>query len=138
MADRNTFHLMKSLPLKAMHLYFVLSTLIFAMVQTFKYFEVPSPEWVFSYLNDLLVIPLVLTVCLHGAWFLKRDRNIRLNIFTIFSVVTLYSLYFEVYLPTLSDSYTGDIYDVVCYLAGGIIFYFLQNPTLILKEPRTP
>ena len=60
-------------------------------------------------------------------WAIKKDRTIRLNIFTIISLVALFSLYFEFYLPKQSTRYTGDLWDVVCYFLGGMLFYFLQN-----------
>lgn len=128
---------MKKPPLIWLQAYFVLSLLIFGMVQLLKYFSADAPDWVFFYLNDFITIPLVLTVCLYGIRFLKKDRTIRLGVLSISSMVTLYSIYFEFYLPSISDRYTGDMLDVLCYLAGGIIFYFLQKPTLKLKEPRT-
>ena|SRR5690606_8082999 len=123
----DTIYLMKSIPLKFLHAYVLLSILLFGIVQSLKFFEIQAPQWVFSYLNDFLVIPIVLTVCLHGVWLIKKDRDIRLNIFTIFSMVVFYSIYFELYLPSVSDSYTGDAIDIICYFAGGIIFYFLQK-----------
>lgn len=70
---------------------------------------------------------MVATLCLHGVWLIKKDKTIRLDIFTILSLVALFSIYFEYYLPKQSYRYTGDIWDVVCYGLGGIIFYLLQK-----------
>ena len=115
------------LPLKVLHLYVLLSLVVFLCVQSLKYFSVVGPNWIFHHLNDFLAIPIVATVCLHGVWFIKKDRNIRLNIFTILSLVALFSIVFEYYLPQQSYRYTGDIWDVVCYFLGGVVFYFLQK-----------
>ncbi|WP_157417805.1 hypothetical protein [Aequorivita capsosiphonis] len=92
-----------------------------------KYFSVSGPNWIFHHLNDFLVIPMVATVCLYGVWIIKKDKSIRLNIFTILSLVALFSIFFEYYLPLQSYRYTGDIWDVVCYFLGGVVFYFLQK-----------
>lgn len=120
-------YMIRQLPLKMLHFYVFLSLAVFLAVQSFKFFSVMSPSWVFNHLNDFLVIPLVATLCLHGVWFVKKDFGIRLGFFTIISLVTLYSVFFEYYLPQQSHRYTGDILDVVSYAAGGTMFYFLQK-----------
>lgn len=115
------------LPLRSLHIYVALSLLLFSMVQSLKIFSIPAPQWIFSYLNDFLVIPIVACICLNIIWILKKDKAIRLNGFTIISLVLLYSIYFEYYLPQQSTRYTGDIWDVVCYASGGLVFYILQR-----------
>ena len=119
--------MMRKLSLKTLHLYVFLSLVVFLCVQSLKAFSVVGPNWIFHHLNDFLTIPMVGALCLHGAWFIKKDYSIRLNIFTILSIVALYSLFFEYYLPQHSYRYTGDIWDVVCYFLGGVVFYFLQK-----------
>lgn len=110
-----------------LHLYVLLSLVVFLCVQSLKSFLVPGPNWIFHHLNDFLAIPIVAILCLHGVWFIKKDNNIRLNIFTILSLVALFSFIFEYYLPQQSYRYTGDVWDVVCYFLGGAVFYFLQK-----------
>lgn len=70
---------------------------------------------------------MVATLGLHTAWFSKKDKSIRIDLFTIISLVLLYSVVFEYYLPKQSYRYTGDVWDVVCYALGGIVFYILQK-----------
>lgn len=118
---------MPRFPLKTLHRYFLLSLAIFTVVQTLKFFDFNSPTWVFNYLNDFLTLPIVATFCLHGIWLVKKDQTIRLNRWTILSLVALYSLYFEIYLPQLSHRYTSDYWDILCYLFGGLVFYVLQK-----------
>lgn len=118
---------MKNIPLKILHLYIGFSLLLFIMVQLFKCYEVNAPDWVFFYLNDFLTIPMVATVCLHVVWLLKKNNTFRLSLFTITSLVILYAVYFEYYLPQKSSAYTGDVWDAVCYALGGAVFYFLQK-----------
>lgn len=119
--------MIRRLPLKILHLYVLLSLVVFLCVQSLKSFTIAGPNWTFHYLNDFLAIPIVATFCLNGVWFIKKDNNIRLNIFTILSLVALFSLVFEYYLPQQSYRYTGDICDVVCYFLGGVVFFFLQK-----------
>src|SRR5690554_3461051 len=120
-------YMMRKLPLKILHWYILVSLVVFFCVQLLKYFSIAAPKWVFNHLNDFLTIPLVATVGLHGVWLLKKDYSIRLDIFTIFSLVAFYSVFFEYYLPQQSHRYTGDIWDVVCYCLGGVVFYVLQR-----------
>ena len=119
--------MIRPLPLQLLHLYVLLSLVVFVGVQSLKFFAVSTPNWIVHHLNDFLVIPMVAIVCLHGAWLIKNDHTIRLSIFTILSLVALFSFLFEYYLPKLSHRYIGDIWDVVCYLLGGLVFYILQK-----------
>ena len=119
--------MIRRLPLKALHIYVFLSSLLFIGVQSLKFLSVFVPNLIFNHLNDFLLIPMVATISLHGVWMIKKDNSIRLNTFTIFSLVVLFSFVFEYYLPRQSDRYTGDIWDVVCYVMGGMVFYILQK-----------
>jgi len=119
--------MIRKFPLQVLHIYIPVSTVIFLVVQGMKYFSVSAPNWVFHYLNDFLVIPMVAFLSLYIVWFLKKDRSIRLNVFTILSLSGLFSVFFEYYLPQQSHRYTGDIWDVACYFMGGAIFFFLQK-----------
>lgn len=115
------------LPLRPLHLYVLLSLIIFIGVQLLKLFNVEGPDWVFHHLNDFLVIPMVATLGIHVAWLVKKDQSIRLDLFTIFSLVVLFSVVFEYYLPQQDARYTGDVWDMVCYGLGGVMFYVFQR-----------
>lgn len=113
--------------LKKLHLYVIASVLIFLMVFGLQIFTDIVPKLITFYLNDFLIIPIVGLISLHVVWFLKKDQTIRLSAVTILSLVILFSIYFEWYLPKYKERYTADAWDVVCYLAGGVVFYVLQK-----------
>ncbi len=119
--------MMRNLPLKWLHVYVFLSIGVFLCVQSLKQLAITKPDWVFNHINDFLTIPLVATLGLHAVWWIKKDKSIRLPIFTIFSLVLLFSIVFEYYLPQYSYRYTDDIWDVICYFFGGIVYYLLQK-----------
>lgn len=119
--------MIRRLPLKKVHFYVIFCLLIFFIVQSLKFFQVHAPDWVFYYLNDFLLIPMVALLGLHVVWFIKNDTSIRLNIFTILSLVLLFSLVFEYYLPQKSPEYTADLRDVFAYFLGGVVFLILQK-----------
>lgn len=80
------------------------------------------------YLNDLLCMPLVLTLTL----FLQRTFTFRNkgHVFTKYQVgiaVLYYSAGFEVVLPQFMPRYTADPLDVLAYALGGVFFYFFIN-----------
>lgn len=119
--------MMKQLPLRLLHAYVLLSFGAFLTVQSLKFLSISGPNWIFHHLNDFLLIPMVATLGLHVVWLLKKDRTIRLNGFTILSLVVLFSVVFEYYLPQQDARYTADVWDVVCYSLGGLVFYMLQK-----------
>lgn len=118
---------MWSLPLKRAHFYVLLSVFVFLGVQGLKFFAIDGPDWVFYHLNDFLLIPMVALLGLHTVWLLNKDRSIRLNRFTIFSLVLMFALVFEYELPKQSYRYTSDFWDVIAYFLGGVVFYMLQK-----------
>src|SRR5690606_2594122 len=67
----DTNYLMKSIPLKFLHAYVLLSILLCGIVHSLKFIEIPTAQWVLSYLNDFLVITIVLTACLNRARLIK-------------------------------------------------------------------
>lgn len=105
---------------------FYLFTIIFLILQVLLYLGTQLPNWVVSYVNDFLCMPIVLTICLKVVHLVKKDEQIRLSLFSIFSLTTFYAIYFEVYLPKVEPRYTADVLDVVMYFLGGTLFYFLQ------------
>lgn len=127
MADFFTVFMKLNFPLKALHFYVLLSGIIFFATQVLKMLQVQVPQRVSSYLNDFLIIPIVGLICLRAVWWIKKDTSIRLHGITILSLVILYSVYFEIYLPKIHERYVADVWDVVCYAAGGMIFYVLQR-----------
>lgn len=118
---------MLQMPLQILRWYALVSFGVFLGVQGLKHLSINSPKWVFNHLNDFLLIPLVATFALHVVWFLKKDPCIRLNAFTIFSLVLLFSVVFEWYLPNQSYRYTADSYDLLAYSLGGVVFFLLQK-----------
>ena len=81
-----------------------------------------------NYLGDLLCMPVVLTCTL---WFQRhittRNPDYQFTIYHVLVAVALYSVLFEWILPNQSPKYTADLWDVVAYSLGGIIFYFGIN-----------
>ncbi len=118
---------MKNVPLKSLHFAFVFFIILYATVQILKLNEFAAYPFIYNYLNDLIVIPIIASISLYALWLLKKDLSIRIDLISLISLVVLYSIYFEFYLPGYHIRYTADFWDVVCYITGAIIFYVLQK-----------
>lgn len=113
--------------MKPLYIFFLFAVFIFLSILSLLYFNMNLPEWVTSYVNDFLCMPIVLTICLKAVHIIKKDKSTRLDLFTIASLTTFYSVYFEWYLPQVEPRYTADWLDVVMYFTGALVFYYLQH-----------
>lgn len=80
-----------------------------------------------SYLDDLLVMPIILTVALVAMKIITRKPMFELDIVMLVMAFVLISLLFEVILPKYSPVYTKDYWDVVCYAIGTGVFYLFRR-----------
>ena len=71
-------------------------------------------------------MPVVLMLCLALTRVIKRNSDLEINAWLIALICVEYALIFEWFLPQRSSIYTGDWKDVVMYVLGGVIFYFIQ------------
>jgi len=86
------------------------------------------------YLNDVLCLPVVLTVAL---WLQQKlfpgSYRYRLNVAQVIFTVVYVSVFFEGILPALSGRYTRDYWDVLAYAVGGGAYYYLLNPNRVVQ-----
>lgn len=115
--------------MKKITVLFFVSAAIFLAGRLIALTEFDQPWWLRNYLNDLLCMPIILSICLKSVQLLKKDRSIRISLFSALSLAAFYSLYFEIILPRFMERYTADVYDVLLYFIGALLFYFLQEPT---------
>ena len=120
--------------MRILYLSFVVFILTFFLFETLKFLSVPVPEWMTSYLNDFLCMPIVFTICLMAVHKIKNDTSYRLRLPLIISLTAFYAIYFETILPEISKRYTGDLLDVVIYFFGAALFYFIQHIDLYINK----
>lgn len=106
--------------------------IIATIVYIFQRIAIPLPTIINNYLNDLLAIPLTCWTILLLIRLLKK-QNFILSPLMIIAVTLYFSIYFEWYLPQHHHRYTGDYLDVLCYSAGGIIYFLLQKHLFFTK-----
>jgi hypothetical protein len=86
-----------------------------------------STPFLRGYLDDILAIPIVLSSVLGIMRFIfQREVNYFSPLLIAFTVV-LFAIAFEFALPNYSSTYTADIWDVVCYAIGALIFWQYQK-----------
>ena len=90
-----------------------------------KRFQLPT--FFSSYLNDLLCLPVVLGICHFLIANFSKNKQLKISLFSCLSLAALYSIYFELYLPEVTERYTADPVDVLAYFTGAIVFYMLQK-----------
>lgn len=107
--------------------YFIFSVVIGSSIYAASFFGIDLPNFIQFYINDFLIIPIVLTCCLFLIRKLKRDITFQISLLNILYLSLLYSIIFEYWLPKFHDRYTSDFIDVVLYFLSGMVFYFLQK-----------
>ncbi len=86
-------------------------------------------RWVDSYLDDLLLMPLVLGGLLLAMRIKSGRRSWVVPVPLAVAALVGYAVYFEVFLPRMSPHATGDGLDVVAYAVGLLFFMtFLNRP----------
>jgi hypothetical protein len=103
------------------------STFLYVLHSVLRQFF-PEPWFLQFYLNDLLCMPIVLG----AAIFLQRNLVLRqpayaLTGYQIAIVVIYWSVMFEGVIPKFVERYTADIFDVIAYSLGGLLFYLFGN-----------
>lgn len=90
-------------------------------------FEIELPRIVRFYVNDFLIIPIVLFSSLIVIQKIKGNTSIKLSLLNVLYICTMYAVVFEYWLPIFHPRYTADFIDVALYFLSGMLFYFLQK-----------
>lgn len=68
-------------------------------------------------------MPVLANLGLYFLQFITQNNSLLLKPWQLIFVIISVSIYFEIVLPLCKPSrYTADIYDVLCYVLGGIFF----------------
>ena len=87
-----------------------------------------------SYLNDLLLVPVVLPIILFcSRIFHFRPNDAPPKIMEIVLPLLIWSLAFEFVAPHFFNLGTPDFFDVITYFVGGIISWLIWNRMAILN-----
>ena len=84
-------------------------------------------------------MPVVLGICLFLIRSFSKNEQLQISLFSGFSLAAFYSLYFELYLPEVTERYTADVLDVLLYFTGAFAFWLIQRkdkPTIISEKKK--
>lgn len=112
---------------KILTYYFIVSIVIGSLIYTAQKLSVKLPSFINNYVNDFLIIPIVLTMCLFVLQWSRSDKSYEISLGVILYICVLYSVLFEFILPKYYVRYTADVLDVVLYFTGGFVFLVLQK-----------
>ena len=114
---------------KSIYVYFVFSVFLGTSVYVAQKLELNLPNIIQFYLNDFLIIPIVLTISLSILRWSKDDENYQISIWLILYICSLYAFLYEYILPKFYLRYTADLIDVILYFISGFLFFILQKTT---------
>lgn len=107
---------------------FIISASLFTLNLLYEKVSHRAIPWVHAYMDDLLCMPVVLGLTLQIFRFIHPHKeNYSFAWHHVLVAVVYYSFIFEWFLPAHSSTYTRDLWDILCYALGGILFYFTLN-----------
>ncbi|KAA3611375.1 MAG: hypothetical protein DWQ05_20610 [Calditrichaeota bacterium] len=81
-----------------------------------------------SYLDDFLCLPLLLAGILYVQQrFVFKEQTYYLPIKQVIFSVLFIALVFEGILPWISQNHTRDLFDIIAYAGGAVLFHFFIN-----------
>lgn len=106
---------------------FLLLFMSAAIVYLLQQNDYKLPKIINNYYNDLVVLPLVLSIALWTVRRIKTNPTLQLSFFQCIAMALLYGWFFEIYLPERNPRYTADIIDAGLYVIGAVLFYGWQR-----------
>jgi hypothetical protein len=107
--------------------------LIYLVYYTLKSLQIQMPEFVTSYVADLLSLFIVNTFVLWLIRLVKSNKNLELTPLMIFLSFILFTGFFEFYLPTVNGYYHRDYLDIACYGISAFGFILWRRKKRSLK-----
>lgn len=102
-----------------------ISLLLFAFVKITAWLNI-HVFFVHSHLNDLICMPVFVATAISLERLIGGDRKLRYGKARIIFFVIFVGVIYEFFLPSRSVRYTADYYDLLCYIAGGIMTWFFS------------
>lgn len=116
--------------------WFVTGCVIWVFVYSFRRLAHPIP-WINGYADDFFAVPVIANLSL---WFMRgaviRSNYYVLSPWKVTFIVLYLSVVFEILLPAMSKTYTGDWVDALLYATGGVFFYFVMNKPALSQKPK--
>ncbi|WBX72127.1 hypothetical protein [Tenacibaculum retecalamus] len=112
---------------KVLPIYFIFSLFLGTSVYFAQKLNFNLPKIIQFYLNDFLIIPIILIGSLFILRWSKQNKKYQIPLWIVLYICSLYALLYEYILPKFHPRYTADILDVFLYFISGFIFLILQK-----------
>ena len=106
---------------------------IYLFYYSLKMWQIQMPEFITSYLADLLSLFIVNTVVLWLIRLIKSNNSLEIKPGMVIISVVLFSVFFEFYLPAVNDYYHRDYLDIACYTLSGSGYVMWRRKQVFLK-----
>lgn len=106
---------------------------IYLVYYTLKILQIQMPEFVTSYLADLLSLFIVNTFILWVIRLVKSNQNLELHNEMVLLSFILFSAFFEFYLPAVNEYYHRDYLDIALYAISAFGFILWRRKQRLLK-----
>lgn len=105
------------------HPLFIIVLLVYLTYYVLKHTGVQMPEFVTSYLADLLSLFLINTSVLYLLRKIYKKSELELPLGFVIVSFILITLVFEVIQPIINNYFIADPIDIVCYLISASSYY---------------
>jgi hypothetical protein len=111
--------------------WFIANCIIWLGVISTRKLGHPIP-YINGYIDDAIAIPVIasLALCFQRVVIFKNNYYV-LSVWHVVFVTAYVSIAFEVILPLISKTYTGDWIDVLLYIIGAVFFYRVMNKPVV-------
>ncbi|MCD8448126.1 hypothetical protein LNI98_00245 [Tenacibaculum dicentrarchi] len=113
--------------IKISYIYAVFSLFLGTAIYVAQKMSFKLPRIVQFYMNDFLIMPIVLTISLFILRWSKNNENYQIPLWIILYICGFYAFLYEYLLPKFYLRYTADSIDVLLYFISGFIFFILQK-----------
>lgn len=111
------------------HILYGILVLLFGIHKLLEYLNW-SHWFMRSYLDDLLVLPIILPFTLSLLRLIFRNEKLLLGLPLIITAIIMFTIVFELILPFYSSEYTRDYFDLLFYSLGGVMYWLYERKVL--------
>lgn len=117
--------------------FFAVCVVLFLLHQYIQKVRLVSTPFLDSYLDPLLFMPILLTLINYERRVFTKNPTYSLPLYHIVGYLFLVSFSCEVLFPLWNDRMIADIWDVLFYALGTILYIVVESPTLSKGNKNT-
>lgn len=107
--------------------------ILFAFLLNRYYFKPTGNVFLDGWLNDLFCLPILLELSQISMQLVVR-KNYTLSKFQLIISIVYCSILFEYFLPRNYPAFYADPIDILCYIIGGLFWFFILNKYQIIHQ----